>query len=176
MFYQYSEESIFLLGNWQKIQLLRRGINNLENYEFTVYLESLEKLLKEKSWWDQQMEFVIFDNNYGRQRYFSLDKWRDKADNQFSIWIGVEKLTLNNLLGFDDSPFCYIWVRGSQKEIIKSKLLKLLENPSSATGDYILKSNIHHYNASEIIKGEPINEIVKKFEELFFKIKDFSIE
>lgn len=184
---KFSEESIFVLKNWDIIQKLKLSEVKLKD-EFTKYLCSLEDNLKKEKWWNKNLVFEKFDR---QQVFISRKEW--KYDNEYAIWIGVENFTLETFLDPDKpNAQSYLWVQGPNQEKLFADLLKKYERKEifkefianaqkekpTEEGRYVLINYLRKYTeeeSEEIISGKLLNEIADFIRNVYLEIEDYKL-
>ncbi len=122
----FSEESLFFIQNWGIIEKLLSSEKNFRK-EFSEFLYSIEEILVKKDWWNSELAF----NKHNQfQIYVSRENWHS-IDKGYSIWIGIEGFTPEQLLGVEEPADCYLWIRGDKKDKIIEDLSQMLNNTTA---------------------------------------------
>jgi len=179
MKFKFSEESIFVIKNWEIIQKLINAEGEIKK-DFPKYFNELKKILQNKEWWNNNLKFELESD---QQAYISIIDWKVKG--VYVIWIGVEWFIPENLFGPTGNAICYLWVEDNEKITkIVSDLRSIFKNDDTygeyigTEEGYVIKKSLKKYEPDEIddfINGAPLEEIATFIGEVYLKIKDYRI-
>ena len=178
----FSEESRFLLNNWDRVVELMNAADACHS-EMLAYLHSVKDILRAESWWDEDLQFVPLDDY---QCYISKKQWQ--VDDSHVIWIGVEKFTPDAIFSATSPPSCYLWAQSRAAEIADallvhvkrdSELKRLLAFGTSGQNTrYLLQKKLRRWYPGELdefISGVPLREIVDFMGQVYTAIKDYEL-
>ena len=171
----FSEESIFLLQNWNVVEKLQVSIKYLEK-EISNKISNMGQELQDKNWWNSEK----IDYSDGKdQLYFYNKNWGE------NIVIGIEHFGIGSLLGsLDGQANCYLWVENPQRDVIEPALTKMLKkneyfnNYYSSASGYIVKKYFKKYTEvdyEDFIKDDSLIEYVEFLEKVYLTIQSYEI-
>jgi len=163
-----SEESRFLLRNWDVVEEVLRAVERAER-ELSALLMGVERDLERRSWWG---EGWVFERHQSAQVYISNREWR--VGEGYAIWIGVERFTLSGLFGGGAPPILYVWVSGKRYDLVEV-LVEMVEEGSGevlgevnrrADSGYVVRKMVRKYLPEEVegFEEEVRGDIVEFFE------------
>ena len=171
----FSEESIFLLQNWNVVEKLQVSIKSLEK-EILNKISNMGQELQDKNWWNSEIDYT--EAKHGL--FFANNNWNEK------ILIGIEHFRTESLLGSSDfeSP-CYLYVfPGPQRDVIISELKTMLKKDKyfnkyySSAANYILKKYFKKYTEvdyEDFIKDDSFVEYIEFLEKVYLTIQSYEI-
>ena len=169
-----SEESIFLLQNWSIVEKLQASIKHLEK-EIVHKVNHIGEEIKDKDWWNSKIIFTEFKHGF----YFAKKKW-----NKY-IQIGIEHFQPESLIGSSDhKSWCYLWIKGPEKDNINSSLENILKKDEYfneyyiSRSSYLLKKVFRKHteeNYEDFMNDDFLNEYVEFLEKVYLKIQSFEI-
>lgn len=151
----FSDESKLLAKNWETYQELLKAEQTLRT-ELQNFLESLEADLVKNSWWQNQWNFIVYEET---EIYISNANWVSPYD-EYIILIGVEGLTPERLFGMDNPPRLY--VKSSDYNLGELLIEKLKEEETLKQGDI-------DYSSSRYLVTHPLKVLpneVEKFDKV----------
>lgn len=151
----FSDESKLLAKNWETYQELLKAEQTLRS-ELQGFLESLEADLIKNSWWQNQWNFIVYEQT---EIYISNANWVSHYD-EYVLLIGLEGLTPERLFGMDNPPLLY--VKSSDYNLGELLLEKLKE-------DEMLKQGDLDYSSSRYLLTQPLKVLpneVDKFDKI----------
>ena len=176
----FSDESQFILKNWDRIQELNRSVQACR-LEMAAYLASLEAVLRNQSWWQPDLKFVKVTD---KQCYVSREDWKDT---EYVVWIGVEAFTIEAIFGGAGGATCYLWLSKRAAELADSLQTLVKRDPelsgliSSGSGQkerYLLQRKLARWYPQELdrfVDSGPVNEIAEFFGRVYAVIKDYRL-
>jgi hypothetical protein len=132
-----SEESLLLVKNWDTVEEIRRAEKQLRR-ELSSILRSLKPELVEKDWWENGWFFVEHREN---QVYIGNQSWRE--NDNFLVWIGVEKFDPERISGGESPPILYVWVWGKHYDLAQMLIQWIGESKHEVLGELDLASNAY---------------------------------
>ena len=174
----FSKEDIFFIQNWEIIEKLYSSKENFER-EFSKVLYSIEEILVKQDWWNKGL---VFKKNTKSEVYISRENWR--LNDEYSIWIGVQDFTPQQMLGSDFPAICYLWVTGDKEDKIMNDLSRIFKNKGQFedylvnSDGYVLEKPLKKYTEEEykkFISGASLKEIVEFIEKVYLIIKSYKI-
>lgn len=179
----FSEESRFLLKNWDRVAELIEATDSCKE-ELAAYLHSVEGILRAEGWWDKDLEFVPYNDD---QCYISKKEWRD--DDSQMIWIGVENFTPDAIFSATSPPTCYLWVQSPRVAEIADALLAYVKRDSElkqllVTGRsgqktrYLLEKRLRRWYPEELeqfASGAPLREIADFMGRVYTAIRGYKL-
>jgi hypothetical protein len=127
----FSDESKLLAKNWETYQELLKAEQTLRT-ELQDFLKSLEADLVKNPWWNNQWNFIAYDET---EIYISNANWVSAYD-EYVLLIGLEGFTAERLFGMDNPPLLYIKSSDYSLGEILIEQLKAEENLELGEIDY----------------------------------------
>lgn len=178
----FSEESRFLLKNWDRVAELMDAADACGE-ELQAYLDSVEDILRAEPWWGTDLEFITLS---GGQCYVSKKDW--EVDDAHVIWIGVEDFSPDAIFSATSPPSCYLWLQSRAAGIADSLLdcvqrdaeLKLLIGSGTygQKARYLLRKKLRRWYPEELdefASGAPLREIADFIGRVYLSIKDYKL-
>jgi len=109
---QFSDESRLLLENWDAYQDIMESDKRLRA-EVQKALMATEKKLMGCNWWGPSWHFK---QSGAGQVYIWHENW--VTEGAPLVWVGVERMNMDNIFGNDASPQLYVWVVEKHAELV----------------------------------------------------------
>lgn len=151
----FSDESKLLAKNWETYQELLKAEQTLRT-ELQDFLESLEADLIKNPWWQNQWNFIVYEE---AEIYISNTNWVSQYD-EYVLLIGIEGLTPERLFGMDNPPLLY--VKSSDYSLGELLIEKLKEEENLQQGNI-------DYSSSRYLVTQPLKVLpneVEKFDKV----------
>lgn len=151
----FSDESKLLAKNWETYQELLKAEQTLRT-ELQDFLASLEAELVKHPWWQNQWNFVVYEE---AEIYISKSNWVSPYD-EYVLLIGLEGMTPERLFGMEHPPVLY--VKSSDYTLGELLIEKLKEEETLKQGDI-------DYSSSPYLVTQPLKVLpneVEKFDKV----------